>query len=336
MAVFLHYKLKIWDIIMPLQRSPTPSGPTMSFQVQSEPDIPSKIGQEFESSFVSVRNKRLRTESSKDDDRFEEFKNEIKTLLISWKTEQDSVLTSWKSEQDSVLKKIVSDISEVKVKCSDIQKCYQEFEKSLEFINGQYEEMQTRIKKLEMDKKENRDCIALLETKIRELQRMSRSATIDIRNIPQSDKETTADLTKIVCGVGNALKINLQPGDLRDIYRGPGKPGSNRTIIVDFHKVQTKYDLLTSVRNYNRSRRPAEKLNTRIIGLTSDRTPVYIDEHLSTSTKKLFFEARTYAKNNGYNFCWTSNSRVFLRKEQGSKQIHIKTEQCLRDLESGQ
>jgi hypothetical protein len=196
--------------------------------------------------------------------------------------------------------------------------------------------MQTRIKNLEKEKTENRDCILTLETKIQELHRMSRSATIDLRNIPQSDKETTADLAKIVCNISNVLNINLQPEDLRDIYRGPGKPGTNRSIIVDLNKVQKKYDILTSVRNFNRSRKPADKLNTQLVGLTSDRIPIYIDEHLSGSDKKLFFEARTYAKKNGYNFCWTSNSRVFLRKEQGSKQIHIKTEQCLRDLENGQ
>lgn len=321
---------------MPLQRSPTQSSTTSGSQVQSEPDIPTKIGQEFESSFVCVRNKRLRTESPKDDDRFAEFKNEIKDLLKSWKTEQDSALASWRADQDLVLKKLVSEIGEVKVKCNDIQKSYQELEKSLEFMNGQYEEMQTRIQNLEKDKKENRECILALETKIQDLQRMSRSATVELRNIPQGEKETTVDLTKIVCSLGNTLNTNLQPGDLRDIYRGPGKPGTNRSIIVDFNMVQTKHDLLTSVRNFNRSRNPADKLNTQLIGLTSDRIPIYIDEHLSSSTKKLFFEARTYAKKNGYNFCWTSNSKVFLRKEQGAKQIHIKTEQCLRDLESGQ
>lgn len=319
---------------MPLQRSPTSSNSTA--QVQSEPDIPSKMNLEFESSFVSTRNKRLRIESQEGDtdtDKFTEFKNEIKNMLCLWKTDQDSAFATWKSEQDSMFKKLVLDITEVKSKCNDIQKTNQELEKSLEFINRQYDEMQSRIKALEREKKENRDSLLSLEGKIQELQRMSRSSTIEIRNIPQNEKETTADLVNTVLKIGTALNVNLQPADVRDISRGYAKPGSHGNITVEFTKVQLKYDILTSARNFNKLRKPAEKLNTQHIGLPGENKPFYIDEHLSPSLKKLFFEARVYAKENGYKFCWTSNSRVFLRKEQGSKQILIRSEQCLRDLE---
>jgi uncharacterized protein YaaN involved in tellurite resistance len=151
---------------MPLQRSPTSSLSTTNAQVQSEPDIPSKMDQEFESSFVAVRSKRLRTESPGDTDQFTEFKNEIKSMLSSWKTDQDSAFALWKSDQDSLFKKLVSDITEVKIKCNDIQKSNQELEKSLEFINKQYDEMQSSLKMLEREKKENRDCLLSLEVKI--------------------------------------------------------------------------------------------------------------------------------------------------------------------------
>ncbi|CAG9790279.1 unnamed protein product [Diatraea saccharalis] len=266
---------------MPLQRSPSYSSSPAGSRVQSEPDIPLKVGQDIDNSFVCVRNKRLRTESPEDNDRFSDFKNEIKSLLTSWKSEQDSILTSWKSDQDSMLKKLTSDVGEVKLTCSNIQKCNQELEKSLEFVSKQFEDMRTRTKKLEKDKKENQACILSLEAKIQELQRMSRSAAVEVRNIPQKDRESTADLTRIMSGIGKALNLSLQPGDLRDMYRGPGKPGTNRNIVVEFNGVQMKYDLLTSVRNFNRSRKPEDKLNTQLIGLTSGRTPIYIDEHLS-------------------------------------------------------
>lgn len=319
---------------MPLQRSPTSSTATTNAMAQSEPDIPSKMDQEFESSFVSIRSKRLRTESPGESDRFTEFTKEIKHMLSSWKTDQDSALASWKSDQDSILKKLVADITEVKIKCSGIQESNRELERSLEFITTQYDDLQSRIKVLEKDKKENRDCLLSLEGRIQELQRSSRSSTIEIRNFPLNENETTADLINAVIKIGRVLNVALQPSDLRDIYRGLAKPGSHGNIIAEFTKVHLKYDILTSTRKFNKSQKSVDKLNTQHIGLPGDKKPVYIDEHLPPSIKKLFFEARAYAKENEYKFCWTSKCRVFLRKEQGSKQILIKSEQCLRDLVS--
>lgn len=333
---------------MSLRLSPTTAAAGPCIQVRSESDIHTLS--ELEASFTSNR-KRPRAESPpvdgdgvkdirrdiiKDGDSVKDIREDIIKLLQTWKTEQNSTLASWKADQEKILKKLVHDITEVKEKCINIEKCNMEFERSLDFINKQHEDLQKKIQVLEKDRKENRDFIISLETKINEFQRMSRSAAIEIRNIAQNDNETTSDLTTLVSTVGNTLNIKLQPDDIRDIYRGPAKPGATRNIIVEFTKVQTKYDLLTSVRNFNKSRSPADKLNTHQIGLPGDKKPFYVDDLLPASTKKLFFETRAFAKEYGYRFSWTSNSRIFLRKDQSSKAILINSVHCLHELKHAQ
>ncbi|VVC86431.1 unnamed protein product [Leptidea sinapis] len=244
---------------MPLQHSPNKSNASANKQVQSEPDIPSKVSQEYDSSFVSVRSKRLRTDSHSETDRLSELKDEIKNMLCSWKTEQNSALASWKNAQDSILKKLVSDLAEVKSQCNTIQKSNQDIERSLEFINKQYEELRLKMITLEKENKANRSSILLLESKIQEMHRMTRSSTVEIRSVPEKNNESKEDLTTTVSDIAKTVNTKLQLVGLHDAYRSTGKPGSMRNIIVDFTRVQDKYDLLASVRNFNKSRKPADK-----------------------------------------------------------------------------
>lgn len=70
--------------------------------------------------------------------------------------------------------------------------------------------------------------------------------------------------------------------------------------------------------------------------MDGDRRPIYVAEYLPPSSRRLFFAAREFAKLKEFKFCWTNNGNVFLRKNEGDKQILIKTEQTLRELDVNQ
>ena len=151
-------------------------------------------------------------------------------------------------------------------------------------------------------------------------------------NIPQVSDESSTSLIKTMCNIGTTVGVGIGESQLRDIYRLPGKSttsSSPRPIIAEFTSVQTKQTLLSAVRTYNKGRGRDDKLNTAVIGMPGERRPVYISEHLPASTKKLFYQAREFAKNNTFKFCWISNGNVFLRKLEGEKQILVSSEKCL-------
>ncbi|CAG9098310.1 unnamed protein product [Plutella xylostella] len=237
---------------MPRTNRTPPSGGVMRSNSKSDatgnptPQSPDNIAQ---------RSKRPRAECSPASD-LSQFREEIKNMLAEWKSDQDNVLT-----------KLVSELSDLKAQNVKIQKSYLEIEKSIEFMSSKYEEFFKQIIEFEKERKELKDYILNLETKIQDLQNKSRPSVLEIRNVPKKDDETLQDLINVVCKVGKTVKMDISPTELRDIYRAPGKPDTNSAIIADFTSVITKSQYLSNVRQYNKERAPSEKLTSGQVGL---------------------------------------------------------------------
>lgn len=321
---------------MSVRRSPpnSPAAPiTTPTQVRSDSDISLAISSgSFDNVNTAPRTKPLRPKSppNKLTSDFEEFKIEIRNLL----KEQQEYLTKTATEQSTQLKLLISEIAELKSQNNSLQKSFTEIDKAVSFINKQYEDISKQIELLEKEKRSYRDSIQYLETKLQDLQQLSRSSTIEIRNVPNTEKESTADLTTIIGKLGTTINMPVDKTLVRDIYRLPGKPGTVRPIVVEFTNVETKNQMISSVRKFNKDHPNEDRLSTVSIGLTGDRRPIYVAECLPASTRKLFFMAREFSKRMEYKFCWTANGNIFIRKEEGAKHHLIKSEQSLTDLQA--
>ncbi|KAJ8704277.1 hypothetical protein PYW08_013001 [Mythimna loreyi] len=309
-----------------VQRTP-PKTPRVNLtDTQSEPDITAA------SEYVTSRSKRPRTgnsPSSQGD--------------VDLETHEDTSLATKIEVQTTIMSKLMADIREIKLQNVKIQesnaeicKTNNEIERAISFMNKNYEELRKEVESLKKEKQEQRCYIESLEKKIVDLQSKSRSAGVEIRNIPLSNNENASGLTQTVCSIGKLVGVPITEPELRDIYRLPGKSTPATTacpIIAEFTSVNTKQKLISAVRAYNKKiENKDNKLNTEQIGIPGKRQPVYVAELLPTSSKKLFHLAREFSKNNSFAFCWTSNGNIFLRKKEGDKQVLIKSEKCLQDL----
>ncbi|KAJ8727149.1 hypothetical protein PYW08_015546 [Mythimna loreyi] len=323
-----------------VQRTPPKSQNINLTQTRSEPDISSAIDSD---EYVTNRNnKRPRCEHSP------QGQLNIQDLLDSGDRSQNARITKMLSDQSALISKLVTDITEIKTQNLKIQESNAEIrktnikiEQSMSFMNDTFEELRKEVEELKKVRQEQRGYIENLEKKILDLQYKSRSSGIEIRNIPQFENETTADIIKTVCSMGLSVGVPIPETELRDVYRLPGKPSTDmaphtsRPIIVEFTTVRTKQTILSAIRTYNNSRKSKEdKLNTSLIGVPGTRQAVYVAEQLPHSSKKLFFLAREFAKKNSYKFCWISNGNIFLRKQTGDRQLLIKSEKCIEDLVS--
>ena len=115
----------------------------------------------------------------------------------------------------------------------------------------------------------------------------------------------------------------LQKTDIRDIFRINKKEGIP-TIIVDFVHPKTKQDIVKKVRNFNK-KNSSNKLNTSHIKLQGPSKPIYVSECLTQKAQRLYYLARNFAKDNLYQFCWTSRGRVYIKRAEEEKQILIDT-----------
>lgn len=317
-----------------VQRSPPPNTTNIITQTSSDSDIPQLISSSpYEDVNITMRHKRPRTTFSPGSE-LQDFKREIHEMLLNWKTDQETYLAKFCKDQSSTLNKLVSELAEVKAQNQVIQKSNTEIEKSITFINKRYDDMIKQLEALEKDKQTHRQNILNLESKIKDLQRsLSRPSSIEIRNIPSVENETAEQLTTIVNKVSSAIEMPLNNIDLRDVYRLPGKQGTVRPIVAEFNNVQVKNKFLSTARNFNRNHKNEDRLSTLNIGLTGERRPIFVSEYLPASLRKLFFTAKEFAKHGKYEFCWTTNGNIFLRKAVGSKQILIKSEETLRELQ---
>lgn len=319
-----------------MERSPPPtSTPNASVTlVKSDSDIPSSVlNSPSEGVNIQSRHKRPCSAFSPGNE-VQDLKQELFGMLSAWKKETEERFTKFSTDQNSTLLKLVTELAELKEQNHAIQKSNAEIEKTVTYISKQYDDI---IKDVDLLKKENlaqKEYISNLELKIQDIQQRSRTSSIEIRNIPPINNETAAELSTIIAKVGAAVSMPLDVAQLRDTYRLPGKEGTVRPIIAEFSSVQIKNQLLSNVRNFNKINPNEGRLNTTCIGLHGDRRPVYVAEYLPVSSRKLFYLAREFSKQKGYKYCWTSNGNIFIRKEPGAKQVLIRSEKTLKDLQS--
>lgn len=305
---------------MSIQRTP-PRSQSAQVLSQSDSDIPRAMEEEVVN--ITTRSKRPRTESSSPRNEFVTFQNEMRHMF-----------ESLKSGQLALLNKLVEDVNEIKLQSLKIQKSNTEIEKSLETIKNNYEDMKAKLGKLEKERLECYNYIQKLQNRIEDLEFGSRSSCIELRNIPSKENETAEDIVKHVINVGKTLSLDINYSHIRDAYRLPAKPGRNKTIVVDFSTVLIKNKILISTRDFNKNKAPGLKLNSSLIGIKGQPLPIYVSEYLPGNGRKLFYRAREFANSNHYKFCWTSNQRIFLRKDEASKRIQIRSEEDFVPLKS--
>lgn len=260
----------------------------------------------------SFRNKRRRSDEI--GDRLASFMDEIKDLLADFKKEQNC-----KFEK---LEKIFLVVDEIRKQNSDIQS-------SVDFLSQKYDSVVSQIGKLESEKQANLQSLQLLEDRLENYERLSRSSCIEIRNIPTVKSETKDSLLNIIIATGKLLNTSIQPSEVNDVFRLNSKDPANRTVFVDFNSVLTKERV---IRNYRKANKEKNRLTTEKLRLSGPTKPVFISESLSTKTKRLFFLAKDYAKTNEYTYCWTSSGKVYLRKKEGTPAILVKSELDLEQL----
>ena len=308
---------------MPLQRSPPPSSqksqapttPTAVFSTpqpmlytphsSSEPslnintDSPNNI-----SSAITFRNvKRKRLEEDED--------NKLSTFMSDMK----DMFRQLKEQQEEKYDKLYTLIDQIR--------------ENVDHMATSFDLLTSRVEFLESERKENASYINQLETKLEFFEQSSRSTCLEIRNIPVIKSETKATLLNTVVNTGRVMDLEIQPHEVKDLFRIKSKDPANKTIIVDFTTVLRKEEFLGKFRKHIRD---SFKITTEHLKISGPAKPVYISENLSAKNKRLFFLARDAAKMNEYKFCWVKHGKIFVRDKVGSKHVEIKSEADLANI----
>lgn len=249
------------------------------------------------------------------------------------KNELKSMMENFIASQNIRLDKLEQHIIEVKRQNTEIKTTNTEIEKCTKFMSDQIQQIESKINDLETDRKKISSHIIDLEDKIDTIQKKSIVTCVEIRNIPKKSNETKVDLYEYLNKLSSKMKVPECHNNLRDVYRIPNKSDkSNSTLVIEFSNTLSKYKFLQANKTFNGS--SSARLYNTDMGLNTGGTklPIYIGEHLTPKTRRLFFLARDLKKTLGFAHCWTSNGNIYLRKSDGAKYIIVKSESQLNEL----
>lgn len=282
-------------------------------ELKSNATVTSKTREDL--SNITVRQKKMGCGEGRLNE-LQEFMNNMREMFESFKSGIESTL------------------HDLQVSAVKIQSQNTDITNSIQFMSEKHDEFLRRIEKLESEKSENKKYISILEDKIESVERRSRSTCIEIRNIPKIKDENKKVLCDYLINVGNILNLQITNMQIKDIYRTSTTKEKDKPIMVDFCSTLMKDNLIQSLKSFNRGKRNEDKLSTDHIKIPGNKKPIFISEALTYKTKKIFYLAREFAKQNNYSFCWTSRGIVYLRKQENDPFIRIMNESDLDELKN--
>lgn len=217
------------------------------------------------------------------------------------------------------------------------KKIVADFNKSFESLHDKIEEKTTALEdkmkiieeyisetdKLKVENITLKKQVTTLETRIEDLENYSRRNCVEIQGIPEEQGE---NVTNVIKNVGNALGVNITD-DMIDACHRVGRRTAEkrpRGIILKFVR-RTDKDAIMKKRQERK-----RDFSTRHLGMSSD-TPVYLNDSLSPSRRRLLGRARQLKTEKGYKYLWLRNGNILLRRQEGSPVIEIR---CQADLDN--
>lgn len=223
-------------------------------------------------------------------------------------------------EGNVTLDDIMAAINEIR---SSQRSCERDYNISFESINTKLDENTMAIKShseqyekcikimedLISENKQLKEKVKRLEERLEDVEQYSRSNSLEIHGIPMEKNENVISIVK---EVGRALDLDISDSMVDACHRLGNKQqnGNPPGIIVKFVRRIDKEEFI-------RKRRVKRTLSTRHINRTDDR-PIYVNESLSPSRRRLLAMARAARNEKNYKFLWIRNGKIYLRKEENA------------------
>jgi hypothetical protein len=299
-------------VTMPLNRSPRAHPPTSRSCILQHSDSEPNLNLSADNDYINTAMRKRKHGS--------DFSEELSSIQDRFA----GMIASLQSEQNSKLSALLETVGV-------IQKQNEDIKDSIKFMSDKYDTLLLTVQSLQEENKFYLRRIEVLEDKIEGLERSAHVSRVELRNVPKVDRETKDDLINVMIKSGEILGKPIQRCDVKDIFRINTKNDKNNPIVTVFTSNITKEQFMTKVKDYNRSSN-GKKLTSADISVPGPPVPIFISDNLPQKVRQLYAAARTYRKENHYTFCWTSAGRVFLKKNEHTKPILIKTLEDLRKL----
>lgn len=235
-------------------------------------------------------------------------------------------MSALRGELDSLSKEFRQEMTDMRKSLErELRKENREIKKTLDSLNKSFQEMTERFKKTEEQNAALMAANSSLETecgmlrkqvveyehRIIQLEQYSRNKNIEIKGVPVVPGES---LSELIATIGNVINEHVTDDDLEIYHRVPTKDSSGGNIVVQF--------LSRSKRDAFLEKAKKKRLSTADLGQEA-ALPIYVNEHLCPSLKKLLGMTIAKKKEHNWRFCWTKNGKIFVRKAESTRALLI-------------
>lgn len=212
-------------------------------------------------------------------------------------------------------------------KVSNLQEFFEEkFRRLEEMMIDMKSEIKSEINKrctlLENELKEKDKKIEELEFRIEDMELRNRMSNIEIRNVPETEKE---DCVAIVQKIGQLIGMGvIGEGDIQLAHRVyTAQKNGIKPIVALLGSRYLRNKWLTQYKEFKASRN-YEPLNASEIhsGFNPSVT-INIFEHLTINRKVLLNEVRNYAKDTNIKYVWVRDGVILIKKYDVGKTFRI-------------
>ncbi|KAJ0169576.1 hypothetical protein K1T71_012141 [Dendrolimus kikuchii] len=196
---------------------------------------------------------------------------------------------------------------------------------SVKFSCDQYEDINVKINSLHeksniiesMESKYNTllNNYSALQREFNSNNQRDRLLNIEIVGIPELKNE---NLETFILNIAKAAGVNLSVDDILDANRITPKSklhGRPRNIVVKLKNRILKENIISGTRR--------NRITTKDLDLPGDSKPIFINEHLTPYNKQLLKTCKDIAKTKLYQYVWTRNGRIFVRKNDTTPAFQI-------------
>ena len=128
--------------------------------------------------------------------------------------------------------------------------------------------------------------------------------------------------------IARLIKVDLNVSDIHSAFRIQTKSktqGLSKPVIVKLISVQKRDEVISAVRK-------KRGFTSTELGIRGSESKIYVNEHLTANNRSLFMSARTICKDQGFRYVWVRNGKTYIRKNDTSPPVHIRSTHDLDKL----
>jgi hypothetical protein len=229
---------------------------------------------------------------------------------------------------DSDTSEIIKALQSINSKITNVESVVNAIQGSQDFLSSKYDELLSEIKALREDnrrltnevsefKRQIKDkdvIIEELKLQINDIDQYVRTSNLEIHGVEGSSKEDPALILK---KIAEKINVDFREEEFNVVHplpvRNTGRPP---TLLIQFTSKTARSNWL--------SKGKAAKLTNKDLGGDSDKL-IYFNENLTPFNRNLLRETKAKAKLLIYRYVWTKQGKIFVRKNDTSQILRIRS-----------